>query len=211
MSDAVKPTQGDKPTTPQEYLDRLPPDRRKTIAAIRKTINARRDKRTKEGIQYGMIGWMVPHSVFPAGYHCDPAQPLPFVSVASQKNHIGIYLFCLYTDEEAMARFVEEWKATGKKLDMGKSCIRVKSLEDLPMDVLGDAIARMDCDTFIAQYESRWGASRRKPAAKQPSKKAAEKKSASTRATKPTAKKTAKKSAAAKKIGKKPGPARDGR
>ena len=198
-----------KPTTPKQYLDALPADRKKAIQAIRKTINTHRDTRLKEGIQYGMVGWFVPHSVYPDGYHCDPAQPLPFASVASQKNHIGIYLFCLYTDEKEQARFVKAWKATGKRLDMGKSCIRVKILEDIPMDVLGEAISRMDCDKFIGVYESQFGAAnkatRKKAAKKAGSKKTVAKKTASKKvakkstSTKAGVKKTASKKAASSK------------
>ena len=199
-----------KPTTPKQYLDTLPEDRRKSVQAIRKTINAHLGKGFKEGIQYGMIGWFVPHSVYPKGYHCDPAQPLPFASVASQKNHIGIYLFCLYTDEAEQDRFVKAWKATGKRLDMGKSCIRVKSADDVPMEVLGEAIARMDSEKFIAVYESRWGASKtgagktgsKKQAAKKPAgKKKASKKTVS---KKTVSKKTAKKAVSKKPAAKKP-------
>tara|TARA_Y100001933_G_scaffold153672_1_gene152036 strand:- start:401 stop:1084 length:684 start_codon:yes stop_codon:yes gene_type:complete len=203
-----------KPATPRQYLDSLPKDRRDAIQAIRRTINARRDKRLKEGIQYGMLGWCVPHTVYPAGYHCDPSQPLPFASVASQKNHIGIYLFCLYTDEAEQARFVKAWKATGKKLDMGKSCIRIKKIEDVPLDVLGDAIERMTCEKFIKVYDQRWGGAA-KPSAKKaasrrtPAKKTAPKKAASKKTTKkkPSTKKTTKKKAVTKKPAAKKKPA----
>ena len=174
-----------KPATPKQYLDTLPADRRKAITAIRRTINANLDPKFKEGIQYNMLGWFVPHSVYPDGYHCDPSQPLPFASVASQKNHIGVYLFCLYQDPAAQARFVKNWKATGNRLDMGKSCIRVRKLEEVPLEVLGEAIASISCDEFIAQYEKQWGANRKRPATKT--------------AKKPAAKKTGKK--AAKKAG----------
>lgn len=187
-----------KPTTPKQYLDGLPDDRRKAIQAIRKTINAHRDKRLKEGIQYGMIGWFVPHSVYPNGYHCDPAQPLPFASVASQKSHIGIYLFCLYTDEKERDRFVKAWKAAGRRMDMGKSCIRVKKLEDVPLDVLGEAISRMDCDKFIGVYESQFGAGKKASLKKVPAKKAVSKKTGKKKAV---AKKSASEKSGSKKAG----------
>ena len=96
-----------KASTVSEYLASLPEDRRKALNALRKVIKANLDKGFQEGMQYGMIGYFVPHEVYPAGYHCDPKQPLPFASVASQKNHIGIYLFCLYTDPDAVERFRE--------------------------------------------------------------------------------------------------------
>lgn len=139
--------------TPAEYLASLPDDRRRALAAVRKTIRANLGKGFKEGIQYGMIGYFVPHSVYPAGYHCDPKQPLPFAGLASQKNHMALYLFCLYTGPGAQDEFAKAWKATGKKLDMGKSCIRFKKIEDVPLEVIGDAIHRISARQFIESYE----------------------------------------------------------
>lgn len=165
--------------TPAAYVAALPDDRRKALTAIRKVINANLPKGYKEGIQYNMIGWFVPHSVYPAGYHCDPAQPLPFMSLASQKGHIGLYLFCVYISPELLEWFTSAWKATGKKLDMGKSCVRVKDLDGVPLDVVGDLVRRIPVDEFIESYERaltpRIRASRTS-AAKAPIKKAAAKK-----------------------------------
>ena len=127
----------DKPKTVKEYHDTLPPDRKTADNALRRTIKANMDKGIKEGIQYGMVGYFLPHSLYPEGYHCDSKQPLPFASVASQKSHIGLYLFCIYTQPEESARFQEEWKAAGTRLDMGKGCVRMKSLEDVPLEVVG--------------------------------------------------------------------------
>lgn len=190
----------DTPASPKAYLDSLPDDRRKALSAIRATIRKNLNTGFKEGIQYGMIGYFVPHSVYPEGYHCDPKQPLPFASIASQKSHIGIYLFCLYSNPGDMERFVKEWKATGKRLDMGKSCVRVKKLEDVPLEVLGRAIKRVTAKKFIASYEKArdetWSpkrAAKKKAAAKKASKKTAGKK---------VAKKTAKKAATRKKVAK---------
>lgn len=192
-----------KPTTVKELLASLPPDRREAIEAVRATIKKNIDKRFKEGIQYGMLGWFLPHSEYPEGYHCDPKQPVPFVSVASQKNHIGLYLFCVYTTPGEPERFAKEWKAAGKKLDMGKSCVRVKKLEDIPLPVLAKAIKRNTAKKFVAAYEAslpesvlkkRAGAATKKKAA--PKKKAASKK-------KPAAKKATAKKAAKKKTVKK--------
>jgi Domain of unknown function (DU1801) len=143
-----------KPTTVAEYLVSLPDDRRRAVKAIRKVIKASIDKPFKEGLQYGMLGYFLPHSVYPEGYHCDPTQPLPFVSVASQKGHIGLYLFCIYCCPEDQAKFRKEWLATGKKLDMGKSCVRVKKLEDLPLEVLARALKRMTAKRFVKAYET---------------------------------------------------------
>ena len=110
-----------KPTTVARYLAALPKDRRVAIQAVRKVILDNLDAGYAEGLQYGSIGYFVPHSVYPPGYHCDPTQPLPYVGIASQKNHMAIYLFCVYTSEDEQRWFRDAWAKTGKKLDMGKS------------------------------------------------------------------------------------------
>ena len=143
-----------KPTTVKAYLDSLPEDRRKAIRAVRTAINRALPKGYKEGIQYGMIGWFVPHSRYPDGYHCDPKQPVPFLALASQKNHMAVYLMCIYGDAKHRAWFEKEWKKTGKKLDMGKSCVRFKHLDDLPLDLIAEAVARVPVDDYLAQYEA---------------------------------------------------------
>ncbi len=183
-----------KPATVQDYLASLPEDRREALQAVRKVILKNLPKGYEEGIQYGMIGYFVPHSIYPDGYHCDPKQPLPFGGLASQKNHMSMYLFCLYCDPEGKDRFVREWKATGKKLDMGSSCIRFKKLEDVPLDVLGAAIKRTPVKDFIAVYEAN---------TKRPTKKTASKKTTKKSATKKTTKKTDTKKTVAKKTTKK--------
>jgi hypothetical protein len=91
-------------------------------------------------MQYGHIGFYVPHSRYPAGYHCDPKQPLPAVGIASQKNHMAVYLFCVYGNADVKERFVAAYKATGKKLDMGAGCVRFQKLDQLPLDVLADTL-----------------------------------------------------------------------
>lgn len=143
-----------KATTVEQYLAELPEDRRQALEAVRQVILANLDPNYEEGMQYGSIGYFVPHSVFPAGYHCDPKQPLPFAGLASQKNHMALYLFCIYSDEAAAEEFKSAWAKTGKKLDMGKSCLRFKKAEDLALDVIGEAIKRATAAKFIAQYES---------------------------------------------------------
>jgi len=143
-----------KATTVKEYLTELPEDRRKALEAVRKVIRKNLDKGYKEGMQHGMIGYFVPHSVYPPGYHCDPKQPLPFAGIASQKNHMAIHMMSIYSDPKLAAWFKKEWAKTGKKLDMGKSCVRFKKLEDLPLELIGEAIARVPAKTFIAYYES---------------------------------------------------------
>jgi uncharacterized protein YdhG (YjbR/CyaY superfamily) len=143
-----------KAKTVDEYLTELPPERRAAIQAVRTVIVKNLDKDYEEGMQYGMIGYFVPHSVYPAGYHCDPKQPLPFAGLASQKNHMALYLMCIYGSTDQAQWFRSEWAKTGKKLDMGKSCIRFKKLDDLPLDLIGKAIARVPAKKYIAYCES---------------------------------------------------------
>jgi len=164
-----------KPTTVKAYLDALPEDRRKAIRTVRAAVNRALPKGYKEGIQYGMIGWFVPHGLYPDGYHCDPDQPLPFASLASQKNHMALYLMCIYGDAKHRAWFETAWKKTGKKLDMGKSCVRFKKVEDLALDVIEEAIARVPVDEYVAHYEAA------KPKSARPKKKAPAKKKAAPR------------------------------
>jgi len=151
-----------KATTVAEYLASLPDDRRKIVDAVRKVIRANLDKHYEEGMQYGMIGYYLPHKVFPAGYHCDPKQPLPFAALASQKNYVSIYMMGVYcgcvegpggTETPHAKWFREAWVKAGKKLDMGKACLRVKKLEELALDVLGEAIKRVPAKTYIAEYQ----------------------------------------------------------
>lgn len=148
--------------TVEAYLASLPDDRREALEAIREVINANIGPEFEEGIQYGMIGWYLPHAEYPLGYHCDPDQPLPFASLASQKKHIGIYLFCVYCDADGKERFVEEWRATGQRLDMGAGCVRVKDLESVPLKVVAKAIKRAKAAKFVEAYESMLTASSRK-------------------------------------------------
>src|SRR5712692_7177253 len=122
-----------KAATVEQYLSELPPERRAAIEAVRKVILTNLDDHYEEGMQYGMIGYYVPHRVFPAGYHCDPKQPLTFAGLASQKNHMSLYLMCVYGHEPSAVWFRAAWAKTGKKLDMGKSCVRFKKVEDLAL------------------------------------------------------------------------------
>ena len=136
----------------EEYLAALPEDRREVITAIREVILKNLPKGYEEGMQWGMPSYFVPLSAYPSGYNCQPDQPLPFVGFASQKNHMAFYGFCIYMDEELKNRFVEEWKNAGKKLDMGKSCVRFKKLEDVPLKVIGDAVKRVPMKKYFKQY-----------------------------------------------------------
>jgi hypothetical protein len=143
-----------KARTVDQYLAELPDDRRAVIEAVRNVIRSNLPAGYEEGMLYGMIGYFVPHSLFPAGYHCDPNQPLCYAGLASQKNHMAIYLMCVYGSQEQRNWFTSAWKKAGKKLDMGKSCIRFKKPEDLALDVLGEAIARVPPQKYIAHYEA---------------------------------------------------------
>lgn len=147
-------------TSVAEYLAGLPAERLPLVSAIRGVILANLDPGYEEGMQYGMIGYYVPHRLFPDGYHTDPRQPLPFAALASQKQYVSIYLTGVYCgcDEHASAItpdarwFRDAWLATGRKLDMGKACIRVKKLEDVALDVVGEAIRRVPARVFIERY-----------------------------------------------------------
>ena len=189
----------EQPKNAAEYLAGLDADRRKALTAVRRVINQNLPKGYKEGVQYGMIGWSVPHSVYPAGYHCDPRQPLPFLSIASQKNHMAIYLFCVYTDPGLLEWFTASWKKTGRKLDMGKSCLRFKKLEDLDLNLLGELVSRVPVDAFIAAYESAF-VKRGKPEAKKTVKKSAKKAVAKKASAKKVAKKVAKKASGGRRV-----------
>ncbi len=161
-----------KATSVNAYLAELPDDRRIAIEAVRKVILDNLDAGYREGIQYGMIGYFVPHEVFPAGYHCDPKQPLPFASLASQKNYMSLYMMGVYcgcaegaTGETPDARwFREAWMKAGKKLDMGKACVRFKKLEDVPLAVVAEAIRRIPAKTYIQRYLEVLGETDRKKA-----------------------------------------------
>ncbi len=140
------------PATVADYLKTLPEDRRRALQAVRKAIKTALPAGYRETIQYGMISYVVPLKVYPAGYLGKPDVPLPFVSIASQKNHMAIYLMCVYGASET--QFRAAYKATGKKLDMGKSCVRFKKLDDLALDVVAEAIRAMPVNRYIEQYES---------------------------------------------------------
>lgn len=155
-----------KAASVREYLAELPADRRAAIEAVRAVVLNNLDADYEEGMQYGMIGYYVPHRVYPPGYHCDPKQPLPFVCLASQKNYMSLYLGCVYGDTPLARWFQAAWAKTGKKLYMGKSCIRFKKAEDLALDVIAETIRRIPACKFIAYYESVIKDSRRKPPAK---------------------------------------------
>ncbi|MGC9940630.1 MAG: DUF1801 domain-containing protein [Verrucomicrobiota bacterium] len=139
--------------TVQEYLKKLPPDRREAIDAMRGVILANLPKGYEECLSYGMIGYVVPHSIYPKGYLCNPKVPLPFVNLGSQKNHMAIHLMCCYVDPKLKAWFEKAWKDTGKKFDMGGGCVRFKKLADVPLEVIGQLVASLPVDVYIRRIE----------------------------------------------------------
>ena len=136
-----------KAATVQEYLEGLPEDRRKALEAVRKVILKNLPKGYEEVLQYGILGYVVPLKVFPAGYLNRKNEPLPYICLASQKNYMSIYMMSVYGDAEA--EFRKEYAATGKRLDMGKCCVRFRKLEDLPLEVIGKAVARYPMKKWI--------------------------------------------------------------
>lgn len=145
-------------TTVADYLASLPEDRRHIVESLRKVILDNLDSGYSEGMQYGMIGYAVPHSVFPAGYHCDPKQPLPFAAIASQKNYVSVYLMGLYCgcEEELSGEakwFTDAWAASGKKLDKGRACLRFKKLDDIALDVIGESVRRIPAQRYLERYQ----------------------------------------------------------
>ena len=155
-----------KAATVEEYLSQLPADRRAALETVRKVILANLDKDYEEGMLYGMIGYYVPHRVFPAGYHCDPRQPLSFAGLASQKNHMSLYLMCIYGHQPTHEWFRKEWTKTGKKLDMGKACIRFRKIDDVPLDLIGEAIRRVPASAYIQFCEASLARTAKSAAAK---------------------------------------------
>lgn len=142
-----------KAKTVDEYLETLPDDRAEIIAALRKTIKKNLPKGFEETMQYGMISYVVPHTLYPAGYHTNPKDALPFISIASQKNHIAVYHMAVY-EGQLHDWFVKEFKKhSDKKLDMGKSCIRFKKPDDVPVKLFGELAAKVKPKEWITMYE----------------------------------------------------------
>ena len=141
--------------TPEEYINALPSERKEAIAKLRNTILKNLPKGFSETMGYGMIGYVVPHSLYPAGYHCDPKLPLPFMSIASQKNFVAVYHMGIYANKALFDWFVNEYpNHVKRKLDMGKSCIRFKKIEEIPYDLIGTLAGKMTSQQWIDIYES---------------------------------------------------------
>ncbi len=145
-------------TTPDEYIASLPEDRRHVVSAVRDVIREHLPDGYEEGMQYGMIGWYVPLARLGDTYN---GQPLALAGLASQKHHLSLYLNTVYGDPQTETWFKARYATSGKKLSMGKSCVRFRQLDDLPLDVIGEVIARADIDTYVARYEAVRGSSRK--------------------------------------------------
>jgi len=138
----------------KDYINALPEDRQVVIKKLQTIINKNLPKGFQEGFIYKMLGWVVPHSLYPDGYHCKPTDPLPFLNVASQKNSISLYHMGLYADPKLMSWFTEEYpKHCKRKLDMGKSCVRFKKMDDIPYDLIGQLMKKMTPKDWIKIYE----------------------------------------------------------
>lgn len=142
-----------KATTVTEYVDALPDERKKAINEIRKVILKNLPKGFEEVMSYGMIGYVVPHKLYPMGYQCNPSLPLPFINLASQKNYISLYHLALY-EGSLLDWFTVAWRETSsKKLDMGKCCIRFKKTEDIPLKLIGELARKMTPRQWIEAYD----------------------------------------------------------
>ena len=143
-----------KAATVEQYLAELPADRQKAMKELRKVIKKNIPKGFKEEMSYGMIGYVIPHSKYPKGYHCNPELPLPFMNIASQKNFIAVYHMCVYSNPALMKWFTTEYKKqVPTKLDMGKACIRFNNPEHIPFKLIGELAGKVTPDEWIAVYE----------------------------------------------------------
>lgn len=140
--------------SPKEYIDQLPDERKKVIKKLRSIIKKNLPKGFKETIQYKMLAYVVPHSKYPDGYHCNPEVPLPFMNLASQKNFVALYHSGIYADPKLMKWFTKEYpKHVEGKLDMGKSCVRFKKMDQIPYDLIGELASKMTTEEWIKIYE----------------------------------------------------------
>jgi uncharacterized protein YdhG (YjbR/CyaY superfamily) len=145
-----------KATTVEQYLSEVPPEKQEAINKLHKVILKNLPKGFKEIMSYGMIGYCVPHSIYPAGYHCNPKDPLPFAMLASQKNSVNFYHMGIYMEPKLLTWFTDEYAKTGLgKLDMGKSCMRFKKSENIPYKLIGDLMTKLTVEKWIEMYEKK--------------------------------------------------------
>ena len=146
-----------KATTVEEYLSELSEDRKTPMLKLREAIKNNLPQGFEEVISYGMLGYVVPHSIYPAGYHCTPKLPLPFINLASQKNTISLYHTGIYGDKNLLDWFVAEYSKHAKsKIDMGKGCFRFKKMDDIPYDLIGELATKISVQDWITFYEQNW-------------------------------------------------------
>lgn len=142
-------------TTVDQYINEAPEDRREALQKLRNIILENLPEGFQEAMGYGMAGYVVPHSIYPKGYHCDPKQALPFMGFASQKNSINFYHMGIYANPELYDWFVTEYpKHSKQKLDIGKSCLRIKKPENIPFELIGELVKKMTVEDWIATYEA---------------------------------------------------------
>ena len=144
-----------KANSPEEYIKQLPAERQIVIQKIRERILNNLPEGFEETMSYGMLGYVVPHTLYPAGYHCTPELPLPFLNIASQKNFIAVYHMGIYAENDLYEWFIKEFpKYTNSKMDIGKSCIRFKYIDDIPYELIGELVKKMTVDEWITIYEN---------------------------------------------------------
>lgn len=142
--------------TPDEYVQQLPEKQQQPIQKLREVIKTNLQEGFEETMQYGMIGYVVPHSIYPDGYYVKPEEPLPFISLAAQKKHLALYHMGIYTTDSLMDWFVDEYKKRmGTEPDLGKSCIRFKKIDDIPYDLIGELCTKMNVNEWISIYEEK--------------------------------------------------------
>lgn len=140
--------------TVDQYIAELPEERQQVISQLRKQIRKNLPKGFKETMGYGMLGYVVPHSMYPAGYHCNPKDPLPFMGIASQKNFVAVYSMAIYANPKLLKWFTDEYEKAGVgKLDMGKSCIRLKKMDKIPYELIGQLASKVSPQEWIELYE----------------------------------------------------------
>jgi uncharacterized protein YdhG (YjbR/CyaY superfamily) len=141
--------------SPDDYISKLPEDKQEPMTKLREVIKSNLPEGFEECISYGMIGYVVPKSLYPDGYHCEPKLPLPFINLASQKNYIAVYHSCVYANKDLMEWFTGEYSKHSKyKLDMGKSCIRFKRMDDIPFELIGELCSKITVQEWIDIYEN---------------------------------------------------------
>ena len=141
--------------SPDEYVEKVPEERRTSFKRLRQTVLDHLPAGFEEVMSYGMIGYVVPHSLYPSGYHCTPALPLPFMNIANQKNFIAFYHMGIYAEPQLLQWFLAEYDALNlRKLDMGKSCLRFKKWDEIPFELIGQLVAKRSPEAWISVYES---------------------------------------------------------